>query len=248
MRDLACAAAACRAFQAAYLDRAAEERASLTELVTDVEKPVFSAFTTRLQQAMSGSPSVPNLNYRDDRSVFPTRPIHGVLVTDVSEPKYAAREPELATWLSLTEPRAIFCPTSGEHAFFSAYIYLQPLGGDDARLACSYWSMFKSDEANMDLEIVMGIPQAAYVLAFILAACRESPEASPPSCEFPLMVHLLITGGSKGRAGLREAEDLVAPLRPLSESVTIRRQYHRISPRGYGVKAGVVVKILKLRV
>jgi hypothetical protein len=247
LRDLACAACSCRHFRAAYLDRAAEERANLIALVKGAGKPVFSAFTTRLREAMSGSPSIPNLRYLDDTKPYQTGPIHSMLVTNVGEPQYAATQPDSAEWDSINEPHAMFCHTLGEHAFFNAWLYLQSLGADDAQLASSLWYMARCGETTMKLEIRMGIQQAAYVVAFVLAACHEIKQAARPPSRCPLTVHFLVTQGSIGRAGLREAEDLVAPLRHLCESVSIHRQYARIR-RGFRMKAGIVVEMLELRV
>jgi hypothetical protein len=250
LHDLACAATSCGEFRSAYLDRAAEERANLIAIVKDVGNPLFRTFTMGLQGAMFDSIFFPSLCSKRKKSEVFSVPLHSVVVTGISEPIYAATDRDASELECGNEPHAVFINTvSNPSDLFVARLYLRPFRDYQARLAYSGWFMWKGEDTNITLMVIINIRQAPSVLGFLLAAFRETPAASQPFSRCPLMISLLLCQESPGAGLVREAEDLVAPLRSVTESITIYRQYARARvPRGPPLKAEVVVEISKLRV
>ncbi len=60
-------------------------------------------------------------------------------------------------------------------------------------------------------------------LGLVVATCVGQPEALPASPQTAFTTDLMVEGLSDGMAGLREAEELIGPLRPLADSVVIDR-------------------------
>jgi hypothetical protein len=88
-----------------------------------------------------------------------------------------------------------------------------------------WWCMHKIGDTNLRLEIDGEIEEATLAVAVLLAFCLVVPQdmlESPPS---PLTVILTLRGGSSGATAFREAMDLLAPLRPLTESVALYGSY-----------------------
>jgi hypothetical protein len=80
--------------------------------------------------------------------------------------------------------------------------------------------MFPFGDNNLHFRVTVDKEVRVAALGLVLAACTRNPEAFPEVGRRPLTVDMTFRGLSEGVAGLREAEALVAPLKPLAESVT----------------------------
>jgi hypothetical protein len=234
VRDLAGAAATCRDFQKAYLDRAAEERANLIASAKDAYGDgVFSGFVAGFQRAMLGLTAFPDDMYKEGESEVDEATCGAMLITNVGEPEYATPK-EHEKWRSSNEPCAMIIKPFFASELLTGEVQVRHAEGNIGVRASSVWSMHRCGETHILLEVDEGIGEAALVLGLILAACRETPDASLQSPRNPLTIHLFLYYASSGLAGVREAEDLVAPLRSLAESVTVCRHPSR---HGQGVRS-----------
>jgi hypothetical protein len=90
------------------------------------------------------------------------------------------------------------------------------------------WTMYKFGRNNVRLMVEVDKEATVAALGVLLAVCMENPaEISAPS-RSPLTIDLVIRGLQHGAVGVREVEVLLAPVRPLAESMTLYRHLDQI--------------------
>jgi hypothetical protein len=217
LRDLARAAPISRKLwpliEEAWLSRAAEERARLIALGKERYKDLFGSFVIGLQRVMCGLPRCPDLR------IEPISFVGGVCL-----------RPHASLWSGQCEMSNYDILSAG--VLFYGGLHRKPLADGEQRRTHIWFTLKDSGEGNVHLNISVHLSisdpgpdvikeAAGEALGILLAFRTEIPEALMDGSRKSLTTVLRVRGWPDGPQGMREEQDLVAPLRCLAESITI---------------------------
>ncbi len=230
LADLARAAPTCREFKKACLRKVADERANL---LCAAEKcwgmDSFRTLVVALQRPLCGCLPSPSLLADCDQSSVSRHVDHSrrstlVYLAEPFNPDAMDHKLRVVKTLIVRGSAIAIGRTTFADHLFSAQLF-QGFGG--AVPCTSPWDVFRFGRDNVHLQLLMHKEAAASAMGLLLALSTEISEALPASCRSPLTVNLFIWGfpdGADGASVVREAQELVAPLRSLAECITIYPQ------------------------
>jgi hypothetical protein len=214
LRELSRAAPTCREFQQALHSRVEEEQAKLIAVGRDTYgSGLFSVFVAGLQRTLRGAHPWPRLvstNVGIGKTIAITTA--GVFACVPAED---SRE-----WLSPVKSWAHVDNRSDTNNLLYGTLHFAEPG--TATQCCIRTSFDMKTFGKHNLRLVVWVAREGAVAALgILRAMCQRPRALRACREKPLTTVCVVSGLSRGVAGLREAEDLFAPLSSLAESIAI---------------------------
>jgi hypothetical protein len=222
LQDLARAAATCREFQQAWEPRAADERANLIAVAEEeYGKRLLSTFVTVLQRPICGLRARAVVINKDSRPRV--SPIIETLVTNDSEPRYGTRG-DLYNESFHGGHYGVIRESFSECQLLEAFIHYPVVENGKRAAAFVTWDVSRfgcSGCTNVRLDVAIGEEGRLAALGLLLAVCLDMPKEIAASARSPLTINLDLIGLRNYAARMREAQDMVAALRPLADSVTI---------------------------
>jgi hypothetical protein len=243
LRVLARAAPLCQDFYKAHVTRAEEGRASLIALAEETYgKSLCHTFSTAIGRALSTL---------DPRSIWMGDEWNGfdekcIFIMHAGE----ARHEEVCEFIEMPmeEPYGVifepyrdddnYAPAKYVEVFTATLSCINPKWqGNICAMVSMVWNIYKDPAGKLVISIDVQYAEAAReALGLVLYSFRAMPEAFPASPQSPLTVNVSVSPWSYGGRGVSEAEDLLAPLRPLADSVTVNRCSSNVVPDSGGRK------------
>jgi hypothetical protein len=229
VRDLACAACACREFQAAYLRRVAEERATLIAVAKETYRHgMFRAIVAAFQQTSSEldianffKPGILMINAAGGLEHF---------TGEEANRAWYAGGPQTEVWKA-SPARNMGYGTPSLHA--SVVVDLPGRGS----FTSVQLSLYRHRETGPELKVMMSREAPTAAMGLLLGICAETPETPSLHFQRPVAVEVSIAGMPSSLAGIREVEDVVGPLGLLAESFVIHPIFSTANPLGQRVQA-----------
>jgi hypothetical protein len=215
LRELSAAGPACPEFNEALRSRAAEEQAKLVAVGKDkYGHSLFSVFVTGLRHTLRGVRPWPRMvrKYLAVEKRF--------AITTTGDFCSAQREDVREGGPSLTSFANVYQCSDVRDLLYGTLYYGKP-GGHVREWACTAFDMQTLGKHNLRLCIWVWKKAVVAALGVLRAMCEESPRALRGCREKPLTTVFKLYGLPPGVEGVREAEDLFAPLRPLAEAIAI---------------------------
>jgi hypothetical protein len=225
LKGLARAAVMSREFNDAYLSRATAERAKLIALGQEFYgMGLFSRFVTAIQSARCGLCPRASLLGGDDKTNLAKT---DVVITNEWACLSTSLTDEASKMINsgtIGRFGTIWATGSADRPLYSTLWAQGPVSWDivkSGRNIILLTAQVHRDRYSEHMSPVQKNRISA-TLGLLLASCLGQPEALPAAPQSGFTAALSLEGLSLGVAGLREAEDLIAPLRCLAEPVVIR--------------------------
>jgi hypothetical protein len=217
---LARAAPTCQEFKGAYLKKVADERVDLIRAGEEGwGNDSFHALVAALQRPLCGCSSSPSLSAELDGSEGIHHGRSSALIGFAAPFKYGVLQQDTRVARRLVSHGcavSVHMPTVAKHLFSAQVSHGVPQAARD-RLFMTLLEVFRFGRSNVAVRFLVRRKFAGPAVALLLAVSTEVSEALPAFCRSPLTVDLFPAGA----AIVEEAEELIAPLRPLAESITI---------------------------
>jgi hypothetical protein len=231
LRELACAARACRGFREAYLRQAAEERANLIALANVCYGERFTSNIVRaVRRSLRGLDPYPGL----------VSNTNGLVRID------ANGEASLVdTQERMSEGhKGQYSRESGVYFLCGRDVGLFPSLSREAKSRRMFLGVNRDPGRDVELLVTIMGDMAGATKGVLLAICTEDSEADVMR---PPLFNLTVKSVEGGGTGRRSVQDLVAPLRRLGNSCGLPPGHASLMARGRDVQGRPQSYIIRLK-